>query len=117
MLDGRTIIEVPSRTDVHPARFWLVNYARHGVTHSRVTYWAVRTLSGDWFTRNLDLGNQDSMVRSFASLRDVRRYLFRGNGRLLGGHPEITGAVLAPMSLVHVAALCDPRTAPGGGDY
>jgi hypothetical protein len=110
MLDGRKIIEVSWESHGHRLRTWLVWFG----DHSRVVHQAVRSTDGQWY-----VANGWEPARAFPSLPDVRRHLFRGNGRLTGGHAEIgeRGAVRGRMSPVNVQALCDVRTAPGGGDY
>lgn len=111
MLDGRSIIEVPWGTRAHAARVWLVRYGSKG----SVVCQAVREpVSRTWYA----VGAWGTAL-PFPTLRDVRRYFFRGNGRLFGGHSEIgeSGAVVAPMSHVNILALCERRTAPGSGDY
>jgi hypothetical protein len=114
MLDGRSIIEVRSGTRAHDVRVWLVRYGRGG-SKGRVVCQAVREpVSRTWYA----IGTWGTAI-PLPTLRDVRKYFFRGNGRLTGGHSEIgeSGAVVAPMSHVNVLALASLRTAPGDGDY
>lgn len=106
MLSGRTVIEVP--TMASKGRVWIIRFAgSHGFTLVQ----GVR-LAGRWLT----IGAWGS-AEPHESLRDARRFLFRGNGRLTGGHPEITDPVAGRMSRVHVLALASPRTVPGCGEY
>jgi hypothetical protein len=116
MLEGRSIIEV-RQADIrmpHDARIWVVRFGRNG-RKGRVVCQAVREpVSRTWYA----IGTHGTAL-PFPTLRDVRKYFFRGNGRLTGGHSEIgeSGAVVGPMSRVNVLALASGRTAPGNGEY
>lgn len=111
MLDGRSIIEVRysetlGRT-VFDCRTWLVRTPTGRYAPKAIRSPHTRT----WFVPYL------AEVAEYPSLRETRRGLFRGNGRLTGGHPEITHPVPGPMSLVNVKMLVSVRTAPGTLDY
>jgi hypothetical protein len=113
MLDGRTIIEVRSTAGPrHDWRVWLVRFGSNGCKGRAVCQAVRNPYTRQW----LAVGVSDGAI-PFDGLRDVRRHFFRGNGRMTGGHAEITDAVSAPMSRLNVLALCAIRTAPGSGDY
>jgi hypothetical protein len=115
MLDGRQVIEVPWGSDVgtrgNALRVWVTRFP--GKDERFVIAQAAKTVDGKAWVVLAGF----STVERLPTLREVRRFLFRGNGRLTGGHPEITDAVTAPMSRANVMALCMPRTVPGHGDY
>lgn len=110
MLDGRRIIEVRWANTSHDMRVWVVRYSGS----QPVICQGVRTVDGDWLAVSAT-----GPAERVPSLRDLRKYFFRGNGRLTGGHSEIgeSGAVRAPMSLINVMALCLMRPVPGLGEY
>jgi hypothetical protein len=116
MLDGRSVIEVPwsMRTGgaVFAGRMWLVRFGRDG-GKGRTMHQAVRSPH----TRTWFVPTGWGPAHEYPTLRDVRRFLFDGNGRLTGGHPEVTDAVQAPMSVVNILMLASIRTVPGTGDY
>lgn len=116
MLDGRSIIEVPWSTRsgdaIFAGRTWVVRFGRDGAK-GRCVHAATRSPhTGTWFTATPLTGPEE-----YLTLRKVRQALFRGNGRLTGGHPEVTHPVTAPMSTVNIQMLISNRTAPGDGYY
>lgn len=113
MLDGRTIIEVRSNSGAYDWRMWLIMFGPGGRDGRTISQAMRNPFTCEW----LAVGYSGGLAGRFRGLRDVRRHFFRGNGRMTGGHAEITHAVSAPMSRFHMLALASIRTRPGSGDY